>query len=173
MNGLTRASRWGALAGAALIGYLFGAWGPASASAARDPAKALMDLDREFDAATARNGVRGWLSYFAEDGIMLPAGGDAVAGKEAIKKYTEPRFQAPDFSLRWEPIDAYASGDLGYTYGLSKAVRAGADGTPVASYGKYVTLWKKQKGAGWKVALDIGNSSPAPAAKRTTPPAVE
>lgn len=159
----TRTVSWAALTGAALLGYLVGSWGPASVSAARDQRQELIDLDREFDAATARNGVTGWLMYFADDGVMLPAGSDPVVGREAIKKHLEPRFSSPGFSLRWEPIDAYASGDLGYTYGVSKAVQAEPGGQVKSSYGKYVTIWRKRKGVGWKAALDMGNASPAPA----------
>jgi ketosteroid isomerase-like protein len=162
MKAGSRVMQGAALAGAALIGYLFGSWGPAQASAARDQGRELIDLDREFDAATARNGVSGWLMYFADDGVMLPEGSQPVVGRAAIKRFLEPRFSSPGFSLRWEPIDAYASGDLGYTYGVSKALRAEADGGVTASYGKYVTIWRKRKGAGWKAALDIGNASPAP-----------
>jgi ketosteroid isomerase-like protein len=36
----------------------------------------------------------------------------------------------------------------------------------VASYGKYVTIWKKQRSGAWRVALDIGNASPAPEPKK-------
>jgi ketosteroid isomerase-like protein len=36
------------------------------------------------------------------------------------------------------------------------------DGKLVTDYGKYATLWKKQKDGSWKVVMDMGNSSPAP-----------
>jgi ketosteroid isomerase-like protein len=64
------------------------------------------------------------------------------------------------------PIDAYVSGDLGYTYGVWKSSRPGEDGKPEVSYGKYVTIWRKQHNGVWRLALDIGNSSPAPEGKK-------
>ena len=67
--------------------------------------------------------------------------------------------------MRWEPVDGGVSGDLGYTYGVSKVLRARADGKPAVSYGKYATIWQKQRDRSWKVIVDIGNSSPAPAPK--------
>lgn len=162
-----RIFRGAALAAAALAGYLAGSWGPTSASAARNDARELIDLDREFDAATARNGVTGWLMYFADDGVVLPAGDNPIVGRAAVKDYLEPRFQSPGFSLRWEPIDAYTSGDLGYTYGVSKSIQAAPGGQVKSSYGKYITIWRKRKGEGWKATLAIGNDSPAPARPQT------
>jgi uncharacterized protein (TIGR02246 family) len=166
MRFLPRLATTCAVASAALIGYHLGGWRTTTAAAARDEVKALLDTDRAFDEATAKLGVEGWVSYFADDGIMLPAGSNIVAGKEAIRKYVTPRFEAPGFSLRWEPIDARASGSLGYTYGISKASRAGADGKSVVSYGKYVTIWTRQRDGIWKIALDMGNNSPQPDPKR-------
>lgn len=155
-----------AIAAAAVIGYLVGGLRTAAASAARDDAKELIATDRAFDEATAKLGVQGWVSYFADDGIMLPAGSDIVVGTEAIRELVAARFEAPGFSLRWEPIDARVSGDLGYTYGVSKASRTDSDGKRVTSYGKYVTIWRRYRGGIWKVALDMGNSSPQPSAAK-------
>jgi hypothetical protein len=39
------------------------------------------------------------------------------------------------------------------------------DGKPVVEYGKYSTIWKKQRDGAWKAALDMGNSSLKPAGK--------
>jgi ketosteroid isomerase-like protein len=149
-----------------IIGYVAGAWNPGVVSAAKDPAKELLELDREFDTVTAREGVDGWLSYFAQDGIMMPAGHDMVVGHPAIRELMSKSFSSPGFSLRWEPVDAAVSGNIGYTYGVSKVSRPGPDGKPATSYGKYVTIWRKQRGRPWNIALDIGNASPAPAAKK-------
>lgn len=151
---------------AALIGYQLAGWRTTVASAARDEAKALIETDRAFDEATAKEGVDGWVSYFADDAVMLPAGSDIVVGREAIREFVRPRFEAPGFILRWEPVDARVSGDLGYTYGISRASRTGPDGKRVVSYGKYVTIWRKYRGGTWKVALDMGNNSPQPGAKK-------
>jgi len=142
-----------AILAAAAGGYLAGA---------RDQRQALLETDRNFDAATAKGGAPAWASFFAEDGMMLPAGGDPISGREAIQKTMTGAFSTPGFSLRWEPKDAAASGDLGYTHGVYRSMRNGADGKPVTSYGKYVTIWKRQPGGAWKAIIDIGNSSPAP-----------
>jgi len=76
-----------AILGAAWIGFQLGAARTAAASAEKDQAKTLLDMDRKFDEATFRNGVDAWISYCAEDGMLLPDGSAIVAGREAIRKY--------------------------------------------------------------------------------------
>jgi ketosteroid isomerase-like protein len=55
-----------------------------------------------------------------------------------------------------------ASGDLGYTYGNYIFKSKNKEGKVVTSYGKYISVWKKQKDSSWKVAVDMGNSIPEP-----------
>jgi ketosteroid isomerase-like protein len=57
-----------------------------------------------------------------------------------------------------------ASGDLGYTYGNYVFVTTNKEGKPVTNYGKYASIWRKQKDGQWKVVVDMGNSSPDPKA---------
>lgn len=135
------------------------------AKAASDGSAKLTQLEAEFVKATADKGFDGFMAYFADDAVDLPAGGPIVSGKENIRKALGP--WGPDISLTWTPVRAEmaASGDLGYTYGTYVFKANGKDGKPVASYGKYATIWKKQKDGSWKVVMDTGNSSPPPQAK--------
>jgi len=150
-----------ALVAACLAGYMAGSWNSGVANAARDPLKDLVAADREFDASTAANGVEGWVSHFASDGIMMPEGGAILAGQNAIRAYVE-KSMTPESSTRWEPIDGFVSGDLGYTYGLSKSVRLGTDEKAVTSWGKYLAVWHKQPDRSWRVVAHINNTTPAP-----------
>jgi len=138
-------------------------WNSASMAAVNE-SEALMQADRDFDKATAETGVEGWVSYFAEDGQMFPAGAEMVSGRQAIREAMAPAFGNPEFSLRWQPLGADVSrgGDLGYTYGTYVAKGPGPQGNVVERHGKYVSIWKKQADGSWKVVVDIGNSSPAP-----------
>jgi ketosteroid isomerase-like protein len=67
-------------------------------------------------------------------------------------------------TLTWTPIKAEmaASGDLGYTYGTYVYTAKNKEGKVVVNYGKYTSIWKKQKDGRWKVMVDMGNSSPDP-----------
>jgi ketosteroid isomerase-like protein len=133
------------------------------ANAETDGAVKLRALEAEFNQATAARGLDGFMSYFADDASELPNGGAVVTGKQNIRHSLEP--WGPDLSLTWAPVQAEmaASGDLGYTFGNYVLKAKDKDGKPVVEYGKYATVWKKQKDGNWKVAMDMGNASPAPA----------
>jgi ketosteroid isomerase-like protein len=152
---------WLTILAAALIGYVAASWKSAVVEAARDDAETLMELVREFDEATSRDRLEGWVSFFAEDAIMLPVGQKMVAGREKIRELMASSFADPSFQIRWEPIGAEASGNLGYTYGLYQTSRM-QDDKRLTSHGKYLTVWRKVRRGEWKVVADMGNTDPAP-----------
>ena len=123
----------------------------------------LRKLEADFAHAVAEHGHDAFVAYFAEDGVELEDGG-------GVKTKADMRHEAawpPDLSLSWAPVKAEmaASGDMGYTYGNYVLKTKDKDGKTGARYGKYTSIWKKQQDGSWKVALDMGNSSPAPAAE--------
>jgi ketosteroid isomerase-like protein len=153
-----------ALAAAGAVGFGLGNWRVRTAEAARDTGKVLMALDRDFDEATSSRGLDGWMSFFAGDAVMLPAGSHMVVGKNAIREYMRSAFLRPGYALRWEPMEGYVEGNLGYTYGLYKSTLPDAQGRALATYGKYITIWRKE-GKDWRIVLDCGNQSPPPERK--------
>jgi len=124
----------------------------------------LFQADRAFAQATAEQGVEGWVSYFATDGMQFRQA-QPVIGHEAIRAFLGPAFQDPNFSLTWEPEsgEIAASGDLGYTRGRYQMRVTAPDGTIGTSAGSYVTIWRRMEDGTWKVTLDIGNPDPSPA----------
>jgi ketosteroid isomerase-like protein len=121
----------------------------------------LVQLEAEFMKAAAEKGAQGYMSYYADDAVELPNGENMLVGKDAIAK-TMGFLDQKDNSLTWRPVhaDMSASGDLGFTYGTYEFRSKDKDGKPTVSYGKYATIWKKQKDGSWKVVMDMGNSSP-------------
>jgi ketosteroid isomerase-like protein len=120
----------------------------------------LRQLEVDFVADVAKHGHAAFLTYFAEDGVELVDGG-GIDSKDAMRK--QPSW--PDgTTLTWTPVTAEmaASGDLGYTYGNYIYTAKNKEGKLVANYGKYTSIWKKQKDGQWKVVVDMGNSSPDP-----------
>jgi ketosteroid isomerase-like protein len=118
----------------------------------------LMDADRAFDLATAEQGVEGWVSWFAEDGVMYD-GARPVVGRDSILAAMAPMLDSAGVSLTWQPEagELSASGDLGYTRGRWQRRVKAADGTETTATGSYVTIWRKMPDGTWKVAVDIGN----------------
>ncbi len=123
----------------------------------------LMDADRAFAQATARDRVEGWVAAFAGDGAMFRQGG-VVTGHGAIRELMAPHFADTSYSLAWEPTAAEvaASGDLGYTVGRSENRRRDVKGRVLIGHGSYLTVWKRQPDGSWKVAIDIGSSDGPP-----------
>ncbi|HKJ92903.1 MAG TPA: nuclear transport factor 2 family protein [Longimicrobiales bacterium] len=123
--------------------------------------QALLRADRDFAAATAREGVDAWVAAFAEDGLQFGAGGAVIRGHDAIRRNMTPFFADPDIRLEWAPSDARLGDGLGYTYGRYRVTRRspGADSAAVLETGTYLSVWRKSAD-GWKVEADIGSPDP-------------
>jgi ketosteroid isomerase-like protein len=110
----------------------------------------LVQAERSFARASIDKGTKeAFLSVLAEDSIVFRP--RAVQGRAWF-------VQTPANAtvLNWEAefADISSAGDLGYTTGPWEYLRAAQD-QPVA-FGHYVTLWRKQSNAEWRVVLDIG-----------------
>jgi ketosteroid isomerase-like protein len=127
--------------------------------------QAMMQADRDFDKATAAKGIDGWVSFFETDGKMFRPDGSVIVGHPGIRQLMGGLFGNPKNSLRWAPDggDASEAGDFGYTIGTSTRQIYGADGKMTEGYGRYLTVWRKQRDGSWKVAIDIGSPRPKPA----------
>jgi ketosteroid isomerase-like protein len=123
----------------------------------------LFKLEAAFAQDAAQHGHNAFLTWFADDGVELDDGG-GITSKEEMRK--QPPW-AEGTTLTWSPVkaDMAASGDLGYTYGTYVFKHKDKSGKLITDYGKYTSIWRKQKDGSWKVVVDIGNSSPAPKAQ--------
>jgi ketosteroid isomerase-like protein len=123
----------------------------------------LLETDIEFaKASVAKGAAEAFAAYLADDAMQMPAGGNPVVGKKAFLEG-----MGSGYVLSWEPKKAEVakSGELGWTWGTYELHTKDAEGKPVVRYGKYVNVWRKQKDGRWRVILDMGNTSPAPAEK--------
>ena len=115
----------------------------------------LIDADLAFSELSREKGMNhAFLSYCADDGVLLRPESMPVTGKEAIRELISQNDDSV-IQLTWEPSDAKVSksGDMGFTYGIFTMKLK--DGT-ASQQGTYVSVWIKEKD-GWKFALDTGN----------------
>jgi ketosteroid isomerase-like protein len=119
----------------------------------------LMQLDSDFDKATAEKGVDGWIAYFAPNGSMLSDTSQPTTGLAAIRSEMESALGDKNFSLRWHPVKAemLIPGVLGYTVGRWERIRKTPEGTTIKKTGTYTSIWKKQPDDSWKIVLDTGS----------------
>jgi ketosteroid isomerase-like protein len=121
--------------------------------------KSLMKTDQDFNQMSQEKGMKAaFLFYAADEVIKMREGMMPLFGIAEMKKSLE---EIPDNSvkLRWIPVKADVSGDLGYTFGKWEMRVTGKD---TVRYGSYVTVWKRQPDGTWKFVLDAGNSTPRP-----------
>jgi ketosteroid isomerase-like protein len=121
----------------------------------------LFDLEARFAKDVLERGGAGFAAWFAEDGVALGNGATPLVGKIAIAKSANWSPQA--YQLTWTPTDALMgpSGDMGYTWGHFEGHSKDANGNPVTTSGRYMTIWRKQPDGNWKVVLDVGSNEPA------------
>ena len=126
------------------------------------PGKVLLfDLEARFAKDVLERGGAGFAAWFADDGVALGNGQAPVIGRVAIAK--SANWSPKDYQLTWTPTDAQMSpsGDMGYTWGHFEGHSKDANGNPVTTTGRYMTIWRKQKDGSWKVVLDAGANEPA------------
>jgi ketosteroid isomerase-like protein len=132
-----------------------------------DPAAvraSLIAADEAFAAATAAQGLEGWMAAFDSAGIQMEPDVPFTPGVAAIRAAMAPAFADSTWHLTWQPTMAFASasGDLGYTLGTWESRRYTDAGAGQIATGKYVTIWRKQSDGSWKVVFDGGNPDTKP-----------
>ena len=123
----------------------------------------LFDLEARFAKDVLERGGAAFADWFAEDAVALGNGAAPLVGKVAIAK--SANWSPKDYQLTWTPTDATMgpSGDVGYTWGHFEGHSKDANGNPVTTSGRYITIWRKQPNGSWKVVLDAGANEPAAA----------
>jgi ketosteroid isomerase-like protein len=121
----------------------------------------LFDLEARFAKDVAERGGAAFAEWFAEDGVALGNGQPPTVGRVAIAK--SAAWSPKNYQLTWTPTDAVMgpSGDIGYTWGHYEGYSKDANGNPVTTSGRYITIWRKQPAGSWKVVLDAGSNEPA------------
>lgn len=120
----------------------------------------LLQTDEDFAKTALEIGTaNAFRDYAAEDAIMLPNGGKVIDGKAAI---FEAMKSDNDSKLEWFPVkgEIGKSADLGYTWGKWTYTYSDSNGEEKKQFGKYVSIWRKNKNGDWKWIVDIGNNSP-------------
>lgn len=120
----------------------------------------LYQLEAKFAADTARGGGQAFGTWFAPDAVTLENGGAPVVGHDAIA--ARATWTPDKYQLMWTPEGARMSpaGDMGFTWGHYEGNSKDAEGNPVKTTGRYMTVWKKQADGTWKVEMDASNTGP-------------
>jgi ketosteroid isomerase-like protein len=96
------------------------------------------------------------------DGVLFGPS-ELIVGRKAIDDYFKA--QPPGTSLSWRPVYAVVafSGDLAFTVGESIRTGRSASGAAEQRFGKYITVWQRERDGTWKFVVTGGNPTPAKA----------
>lgn len=124
---------------------------------------AIMKADSSWDKASEAKSAEGWLSYYADDAIMMPPGENVCKDKASRETSIKKMFATPGVSLRFQTTKAEVSkmGDMGYSVGVYQWSSKDANGKDYHETGKFCETWKKQADGNWKCIVDIWNADPA------------
>ena len=121
----------------------------------------LMETSRQWSAlAEQGKDPQAVAAYWADDAVLMQDNIPTIRGRDGARQFVEGAFKMPGFKIQWEPIEAHvaASGDMGYLIERSTVTEPGADGKPVTSEARSVTIWRKDKDGNWRNAVDMSNA---------------
>jgi ketosteroid isomerase-like protein len=124
---------------------------------AADDVSPVVRAEREFSTAAGQKGVRAaFLEFLADNSVVFEK--EPVPGKKAYEARPES-----SGILYWLPSlsEISAGGDFGYSTGPWQWQNKKEE-EPVA-YGQFVSVWRKQQDASWKVEVDLGCNHAKPA----------
>ncbi|HUQ99705.1 MAG TPA: DUF4440 domain-containing protein [Gemmatimonadaceae bacterium] len=109
-------------------------------------------------------------SFYTEDAVLQGAGMRQINGRANILALYKTSFANPDLKeLRGTPSSAMisASGDLAYEVGVNRIVMRSPKGD-LLDAGKFIVVWKHEKGDWYAAALSFTSDGPAPVPIRAT-----
>jgi len=114
----------------------------------------LIELEVKFSEDVAQNGGKAFGTWFAPDAVTLSNGKPAVLGRGAIA--AQANWDPKQYNLTWTAQGAQMgpSNDMGFTWGHYIGKSTDANGKPIVTSGRYITIWRKLADGTWKVAMD-------------------
>lgn len=123
----------------------------------------LMQVSREWSKSASTDNIEKTMSYWADSAIFFSAGHPVLNGKKEIRGMVEQSSKIPGFKISWEPVSVSISksGDMAYLIEQNQVTINDSTGKPVTTYGKAVTIWKKDADGNWKNVVEISVDDPA------------
>src|SRR5262245_40867852 len=117
---------------------------------------ALMSADLDLARVSGSARPEALLDRLTPGAPVLFPDAPVYRGAEAAGPYRE-RYATSGSRLSWTPLHAVVSSDglLGCTTGTTSVVAPGDTGLP--KVGRYVTCWRQDPGAGWRIVAHARN----------------
>jgi uncharacterized protein (TIGR02246 family) len=123
---------------------------------------AIRALIGEWSGAAQAKDAAKFVSFYAEDAVVMLAGAPDLIGLPAVREGITHMMQDPAFALSFEAdkVVVARSGDLAYETGTYSMAMTGPGKKAATEKGHYVVVWQKQADGSWKVAVDTPVSDP-------------
>jgi ketosteroid isomerase-like protein len=130
------------------------------AAAATTDGQTIRDMDADWSRAAENKDAAKFASFYSETGSVMPFNTPIATGRARVQEVWTQLMAKPGFSLRFVPtqVEVAKSKDMAYDVGTFELKLNDAQGALMTIPGKYVVVWKKQKGGGWKAEADIFNT---------------
>jgi uncharacterized protein (TIGR02246 family) len=121
--------------------------------------EAIDSLRAAHVAAVNAGDVAGWVAMFADDGVQMPPGAPANAGRDMIRLWVDGFLAAVQVEFALHVEEVHSDGDWAFERGTYTIVlRPKAGGGLIHDQGKYITIYQQQRDGTWRLARDIWNS---------------
>jgi uncharacterized protein (TIGR02246 family) len=130
------------------------------AAAGTSDEQTIRDLDKEWSRAAETKEAEKFASFYSETGSVMPFNAPIATGRAKVQEVWTQLMAKPGFFLSFAPtrVEVAGSKDVAYDIGTFELKLNDAQGSPMSIPGKYVVIWKKQKGGNWKAEADIFNT---------------
>lgn len=131
-----------------------------SQAASTSDEKTIRNLDKAWSQAAESKDAAKCASYYSDSASAMPFNGPIATGRVKIQELWTGLMAKPGFSLHFAPtkIEVAKARDIAYDAGTFELKLNDEKGAPMTIPGKYVVVWKKQKGGDWKAEYDIFNT---------------
>ncbi|MFL6606295.1 MAG: YybH family protein [Steroidobacteraceae bacterium] len=131
---------------------------PARADSVRS---AIESANVEFSVAAQKGDSAALAALYAADGQVMPAGSDAIRGKQAIQKFWQGALDSGIAGIALKTVEVFAQGAAATEVGQYELRdKAGK----VLDHGKYIVIWRHE-GDKWKLLRDMFSTNVAPSQK--------
>ena len=117
---------------------------------------------RNFTDSFERGDAAAVAAWYSRDATLMPPDSPMLKGTDAIRDFWQGAMNMGVKGAQLETLEVEERGDIAYELGRFELTLQSPGGEGVKMRGKYVVVWKKEDGGGWKMHVDIWNGdSPA------------
>jgi conserved hypothetical protein len=132
--------------------------GAAQKSANTSARNAIETANKRFVEVFNKGDAVAVAGMYTSDAKVLPPNSQTIEGKENIQTFWQEFITIGVKVVKLETVQVEARGDTAYELGQYTLTIPQTGGQTITDQGKYLVVWKRV-GRGWKLAVDIWNTS--------------